>query len=107
MVNWDALRTLFTKPFTGKYPFAKKEAFPHFRGNIIYHSKKCIGCKLCEKYCPVNAIKVREKGKIDFDMGLCIYCGNCHDVCPTKAIEYSNKFEFAQGKKKDLSNITD
>lgn len=89
----EAIFNLFRKPFTGKYPFGDKKVCDRFRGWLVYHPKKCIGCKQCEKNCPVSAVKFHKKGKIDFDMGLCILCGQCGDVCPTQAITYSTEFE--------------
>lgn len=45
----------------------------------------CIGCKACEKVCPVDAIHVTNfLAEIDYDK--CINCGACAAKCPTKAI---------------------
>ena len=45
----------------------------------------CISCKLCEKACPYNAIKVENfLSKIDNDK--CKVCGLCVTKCPTNAI---------------------
>lgn len=49
----------------------------------------CIGCKLCEKVCPANAIIVsREDQKAAIDIALCHQCTDCTQVCPRQAIEY-------------------
>jgi Na+-translocating ferredoxin:NAD+ oxidoreductase RNF subunit RnfB len=45
----------------------------------------CIGCKKCEKSCPVQAIKVVNNLAI-FDYNKCQNIGECLKVCPTKAI---------------------
>ncbi len=98
----DAILNLIRTPFTHKHPFEEKKVFGRYRGCIMYHPKKCIGCRQCEKNCPVGAVKFHKKGEIDFDMGLCILCGQCGDVCPTQAIEYINHFENASKDKKSF-----
>jgi len=45
----------------------------------------CIGCKKCEKECPVQAIKV-DNFLARIDYGKCIACGKCAKVCPQGAI---------------------
>ena len=45
----------------------------------------CIGCGICQKNCPAEAIKVENfLAKIDYDK--CIGCGSCVEKCPRKAI---------------------
>ena len=50
----------------------------------------CIGCKLCEKTCPSNAIVVStDTNRASIDTALCHQCTNCVQICPTNAIHYS------------------
>ena len=49
----------------------------------------CIGCKLCEKACPPNAITVMaEDGKAVINTTFCHQCTNCRQICPKDAIRY-------------------
>ena len=76
---------MFKKPWTNKFPAkytpdnttkfledvgtGKAKIIPPvetpegFRGKIVYDKEKCIGCKLCIKVCPTNAIEFKEKEK--------------------------------------------
>ncbi len=48
--------------------------------------EKCKGCGLCQKHCPVNAIKGEGREKRVIDQDLCIKCGTCIATCPFHAI---------------------
>ena len=83
----------------------------------------CIGCKQCEKVCPVDCISIttekREKTEaplfaadgtaikqkvvqFDIDMSLCCYCQLCVYPCPTECIVMTPEFEFAETIKSNL-----
>jgi NADH:ubiquinone oxidoreductase subunit F (NADH-binding)/(2Fe-2S) ferredoxin/Pyruvate/2-oxoacid:ferredoxin oxidoreductase delta subunit len=63
---------------------------------IVYDidPQKCVGCLLCLKNCPVEAINGERKKIHVIDQTTCIKCGACLDVCPPKVeavIKYTGK----------------
>lgn len=53
----------------------------------------CIGCSICEKKCPVDAIKIVDK-KVKIDKKICIGCGVCTRFCPTKTLTMARRKEI-------------
>jgi len=51
---------------------------------------KCVGCGLCVKVCPVDAIKMVDKKAI-IDLDKCTLCGVCIDSCKFDAIEIARQ----------------
>ncbi len=48
--------------------------------------KVCIGCGVCVKSCPMNAIILKNKVAL-IDYGKCVRCYCCHEMCPHHGVE--------------------
>lgn len=96
----EVLKHVGKKPATVLYPYVKVVMPPNFRGKLKFYPEKCIGCKLCMKDCPANAINIVKTGDKQFeahiDLDKCIYCAQCVDSCLKKALEATAEFELAQ-----------
>ena len=105
----EAISQLFSKPSCAMYPAVPSEAAPNYRGRIVYHADKCIGCGMCERVCASNAIsrtveKTEEGDKITltFNLGSCTFCATCADFCSRKAIELTGDYHMIATKEEDL-----
>ena len=118
----QVLYSVVRKPATVRYPHVKVTMPMRFRGKLRFYAERCIGCKLCMRDCPTDAIHIRQVGatredatgrgqsqpnqppigpekkafEADIDMAKCIYCAQCVDSCPKKALESTGEFELAQ-----------
>jgi len=95
----EALKSLFQKPFTTKFPYEPPVVYKEFRGKPEYVDEKCVRCGACAVVCPALAIEVKEENRkrvIVRDYGKCIYCGQCGALCTTKeGIVFTNEFALA------------
>lgn len=72
------------------------ETPPNFRGKILYDRDTCIGCKLCIRVCPANAIEfLPDTKKVRIFVTQCIFCSQCNDACPVDALHMSDEFLLA------------
>ena len=99
MMIRQLLESIFKKPATTLYPLVKREMPDKYRGKIVFAPSLCIGCKICMRDCPSNAITIAKVGEKQFectiDLAKCIYCAQCVDSCPKKALEATKEFELA------------
>ena len=64
-----------------------------YEHSVTLDKSKCTGCTTCLRYCPTEAIRIRD-GHAQINSVRCIDCGECVRICPHKAkkVRYS-KFE--------------
>jgi formate hydrogenlyase subunit 6/NADH:ubiquinone oxidoreductase subunit I len=102
----EVLEELFEKPATISYPASKVQMPPRFRGKLVFRAQKCVGCRLCVKDCPSEAITINKLGDKLFeaiiDLDRCVFCGQCADSCNQDALEISDEYELASLDKAKL-----
>jgi len=106
----ELFRNVTKPPATIQYPFVKITAPDDFRGRIVFISENCIGCKICVRDCPANALVINKPGEEKifeavFDLDVCIYCAQCVLSCPKDALATSTDFELAQISRKSLKLV--
>lgn len=131
MLNWmsvQIIRHLFSKRFTNPYPVDHMpddltaaveaagrgelslnepvETWGRFRGKVGYDKGLCIGCGMCMKVCPANAIhwSPDEPKKIIIHNDRCCFCAQCNDICPVDALSMTRDFAISSYDRK--SNVT-
>jgi len=102
----EVFKTLFKREVTVTYPKAPFPTPERFRGRLFADMTKCIGCKICERDCPADAIKQAKVGekkfRVDIYMDRCISCGQCVESCPTKTLYFTSEHEIATYDRKTL-----
>lgn len=105
-----AIWNLFRKPATIVKPSDGPGIEKNYRGKLVLDPTTCIGCKICERDCPADAIKVINEGtkeekkiKIMLNVGHCIFCCQCVDSCPKKSLSYGQDVFLATLNKEDLT----
>jgi len=100
---FKAIRFLFKKPKTLRYPFEKKEPALRYRGFHLNDWDKCTGCGNCSDICPNEAITMveipdikpepgRKNERPKLDYGRCCFCGLCVDICPPGCLRLSRDY---------------
>lgn len=101
----DALSNLFKKAATQRYPEQPADVAENFRGKQILNIENCIGCTLCARDCPAQAIDfvmVDGKKRPRIHLDRCVFCYQCADTCPRNVFQKSKVFELATTEKSTL-----
>ena len=69
----------------------------HWKGPAVKGvcSAGCIGCTLCAKICPAQAIEIVNNLAV-IDQSKCTKCGKCAEKCPAKCIKTGESIEVLQ-----------
>ena len=111
-ITGNALWHLFKKPATTDYPKGELIIDPHFRGKPVFDPTDCIGCNLCVRDCPANAIIIENVGTKEnkefvcrLNLAHCIFCGQCQESCKKNSIVLSPRVELSSTDKTFLENM--
>lgn len=101
----SVIDAMINAPETVKYPFGDLELPEGYRGTIEFDPDKCIGCGLCIRDCPAEALELNKKSREEYTLlyypARCAYCGQCEDSCRHGAISHSNKLVGSTTHKDD------
>ena len=125
VIFWEILQGLgltfkymWTKPITMRYPEERWIPSERFRGQVALvrdpekpEQDLCVGCCLCARVCPSNAISLVTSGgennkkiinEYYVDVSRCIFCGMCVEICPVKALVSTDLYELATDDRSKL-----
>jgi len=112
----EAIKSLFRRPYTSKFPQAAVKPPEGFRGRPRYHKEDCVGCQACVEVCPARAIDVEDilmspgRGfrRLTHRYDVCIYCGQCEAACITgEGIKLSLEWELSGIERPSMTDVVE
>jgi hydrogenase-4 component H len=108
----EAVKGIFSRPYTTKFPYQPHIPPPRYRGKPEYNKEGCIGCGACFQVCPADAIDMVDKTEngnaartLIHHPSKCIFCGECERNCITgEGIKLTQKFDIAYVDEEDVLN---
>lgn len=97
----EALRSLFSPPFTSAFPAVPVIPPEGYRGKPQFYEDDCVGCLACLEVCPARAIeyiddKEQRLRMLTHHQDVCIYCQQCERACITgKGIVLTREYDLA------------
>jgi formate hydrogenlyase subunit 6/NADH:ubiquinone oxidoreductase subunit I len=97
----EALKSLFSRPYTSRFPLEQPRIPDGFRGKPQFYQDDCVGCLACLEVCPARAIECVDDKKtklrtLTHHQDTCIYCQQCERACITeKGIKLTKEFDLA------------
>ena len=105
----EAVKCIFSKPATVKYPYGPAIIHPKYRGKPEFQ-EECIGCNACKEVCPASAIEISDdiankKRTLIRYFDRCITCGECERICTSgKGIKFLPEFALADFSRDNMKN---
>jgi formate hydrogenlyase subunit 6/NADH:ubiquinone oxidoreductase subunit I len=93
----DVSTSLLRRPVTEKYPFERRTPPSRLRGMLIWDAETCVGCGLCAKDCPANALEVfvldrkEKRFALFYYPDRCTFCAQCVKSCRHGSLAMSNE----------------
>ena len=97
----EALKSLFSKPFTADFPRVDTKVPDGYRGKPQFYQDDCVGCLACLEVCPPRAIeykddKDKKERTLTHHPDICVYCQQCQNACITsKGILLTKQYNMA------------
>jgi ech hydrogenase subunit F len=94
------IKRFWQKPITIAYPFGPLSLPATYRGMVEVDIECCIGCGLCARDCPSDALsaerlKTKEIRVVHY-YDRCINCGQCVLSCRQKAIQLVSSYHSSE-----------